>query len=66
VVVKLLFKVINYQVVKLLKIRWRSFCLSVVSEIEAQVKYMIQDSTVRQVDNETIVVCPWTRTLFVR
>jgi len=27
---------------------------------------MIQDNTVRQVDNETIVVCTWTWTLFVR
>jgi len=27
VVVKLLFKVVNYQVVKLLKSSWRSFCL---------------------------------------
>jgi len=26
---------------------------------------MIQDNTVRQVDSETIVVCLWTRTLFV-
>jgi len=31
VVVKLLFKVVNYQVVKLLKSRWRSFCLPVDS-----------------------------------
>jgi len=29
VVVKLLFKVVNYQVVKLLKSSWRSFCLPV-------------------------------------
>jgi len=27
VVVKLVFKVVNYQVVKLLKSSWRSFCL---------------------------------------
>jgi len=31
VVVKLLFKVVNYQVVKLLKSSWRSFCLPVDS-----------------------------------
>jgi len=31
VVVKLLFKVVNYQVVKLLKSSWRSFCLRVDS-----------------------------------
>jgi len=31
VVVKLLFKVVNYQVIKLLKSSWRSFCLPVDS-----------------------------------
>jgi len=31
VVVKLLFRVVNYQVIKLLKCRWRSFCLPVDS-----------------------------------
>jgi len=29
VVVKLLLKVVNYQVIKLLKSSWRSFCLAV-------------------------------------
>jgi len=29
VVVKLLFKVVNYQVIKLLKCSWRWFCLPV-------------------------------------
>jgi len=59
------FKVVNYQVVKLLKIGWRSFCLPVISEIQAQVTNMIQDNTVRHDDNETIVVCLWTRTVKV-
>jgi len=31
VVVKLVFKVVNFQVIKLLKSSWRSFCLSVDS-----------------------------------
>jgi len=31
VVVKLLFKVVNYQVIKLLRSSWRSFCLPVDS-----------------------------------
>jgi len=83
VVVKLLFKVVNYQVVKLLKSSWRSFCLPVdcypftyltctvyllITTIWlkwARPTYMIHDNAVRQADNETIVVCPRTRTLFV-
>jgi len=70
VVVKLLFKVVNYQVIKLLNSSWRSFCLPVDSYpftyLTGTVCLLITtDNAVRQIDNETIVVCPRTRTLFV-
>jgi len=84
VVVKLLYKVVNYQVIKLLDSSWRSFCLPVDSypftywtgtvcllittvllKWNRPTYMMIHDNAVRQVDNETIVVCPQTRTLFV-
>jgi len=65
VVVKLLFKVVNYQVVKLLKSSWRSFCLPVDSYtftyLTGRVYLLITTvllktvhCAVRQVDNETI------------
>jgi len=41
VVVKLLFKVVNYQVVKLLKSSWRSFCLPVDSYISLFNRYSL-------------------------
>jgi len=62
VVVKLLFKVVNYQVIKLLKCSWRSFCLPVDSYLFTYITgtvYLLITTVLLKWDRPTYIMTLW-------